>query len=46
MQNIQLTQIEQNQSDIKIVKANKCNQDDFDTEIFDIRDILSKLGTG
>lgn len=46
IQNSQFTSIEQNQSDIKILKTNKCNQDDFDTEIFDIRDILSKLGTG
>ena len=38
--------IEQLRSDLNVLKQNKVEQDDFDTEVFQLKDLISKLGSG
>jgi hypothetical protein len=33
-------------TEVKIVKDNKVNQDEFDKEIYDIKDMIAKMNSG
>ena len=41
-----LAKIEKLRNDYAVLAQNKVEQDDFDTEIFQLKDLIAKLGSG